>query len=387
MKRKGPDPSERLRRLLSLPADETSAQALLAAVDDVSLDVARQALRRLVPLAGPAEATTLRERMLELDIGIVGDVAAALRELGDRGAVEVAIAGLAAESWFDRQKAALALRGLHDPAARGALLDTLADPAPAVRRTVLEALKQLPSEPETVRACAERLEDTDPSVRAAAIAAVARLDPHAGPTLLTVLRDAQTSVRQQAAAVAEVLDARAVQVLLADQDAEVRVAVLEALTRDPQPELTPTLLRMLSDPSWHVRRAAADAIGASGRREDVEALVRALVDSRAIVRGRALMALERLLGDELDRLLSDVLEDQAAPLRRAIVEILGRRGYVEPLPRLVVDEDAGVRIAVIHALEHASSPQARTAIERLADDPDIAVRNAAAIVVARRRDG
>jgi HEAT repeat protein len=379
---KAPDPSERLRRLLALPADASAREPLLEAVGDVSLDVARQALRRLVPLAGPAEIARLRERMLGLDVGIVADVAASLRELGDDGAVGVAVAGLAAASWFDRQKAALALRELRAPAARAALEDALADLAPPVRRVALEALLRLPSEPETVRVCAERLADADPSVRATAVAAVAGLDPRAAATLRTVVTDQHPSVRRAAAAAARVLDADSVRVLLADRDTEVRVAALEALARNPRPELTPALLEALADESWHVRRAAADALGASEDSGVAPKLRHALVDPQPLVRGRARIALERLLGDELDRLLAAVVEDADAPLRRALVELLGRRGYVRPLLELVSDDDVGVRIALVHALEHASASEARMALERLAGDRDMAVRHAAAMALA-----
>jgi HEAT repeat protein len=378
---KAPDPSERLRQLLALPADASARAPLLEAVGDVSLDVARQALRRLVPLAGPAEIARLRERMLGLDVGIVADVAAALRALGDDDAVGVAVAGLAAASWFDRQKAALALRELQAPTARAALVDALADLAPPVRRVALEALLRLPSEPETVRVCAERLADADPSVRATAVAAVAALDPLAAATLRTVVGDQHPSVRRAAAA-ASVLDADSVRVLLADRDAEVRVAALEALARNPRPELTPALLEALADESWHVRRAAADALGASEDSGVAPQLLHALIDPQPLVRGRARIALERLLGDELDRLLAAALEDADAPLRRALVELLGRRGYVRPLLELVSDNDVGVRIALVHALEHASASEARMALERLAGDRDMAVRHAAAMALA-----
>ena len=60
--------------------------------------------------------------MLELDIGIVGDVAAALRELRDAEASRVAVAALGDESGFKRQKAAVALRGLRDPKTRAVVL-------------------------------------------------------------------------------------------------------------------------------------------------------------------------------------------------------------------------------------------------------------------------
>jgi len=350
----------------------------------VSLDVARQALRRLVPLAGPVEIARLRERMLGLDVGMVGDVAAALRELGDAQAVEVAVAGLRAASPFDRQKAALALRELRAPAARASLVGALSDPAPPVRRVALEALRLLPSEPDTVRACAERLTDADPSVRAAAVAAVAGLDPLATATLQPAATDPHPGVRRAAAAAADVLDAGSVRALLTDREAEVRVAVLEALARDPKPELTTLLLQALADESWHVRRAAADALGATGNVLSLPGLLRALLDSHPLVRGRARIALEQVLGADLERALAAALADAEAPLRRALVESLGHHGQTRPLLRLVSDEDPGVRIAVVHALERAPEPEATRALEQLAADADLAVRHAASMALTAR---
>jgi HEAT repeat protein len=379
-----PDPSERGRRVRALPADETARQPLLEAVGDVSLDVARQALRLLVPIAGPAEVAALRERMLELDIGIVGDVAAALRTLGDKAATEVAIAGLAAESPFAKQKAAVALRELRNPAARAALLRALSDQASPARRVALEALARLPGEAETVSACQRRLVDPDASVRAAAVAALAALDPAAQLTLRRILADPHPAVRRAAAEAATTLGVDSVSVLLRDRAVEVRVAALEALSRHPRHELMRELIAAAADLSWHARHAAVDALGASSRREAAAPLVCALLDPQPLVRGRALLALERLLGDELDDFLSQALAGGARPeLRRTIVQILGRRGHVGDLLWLAADDDSRVRLALLRILAtQKSSPEVKSTIEQLAQDADIAVRNAAVLVLA-----
>jgi len=381
-RRRQPDASERLRRLLALPDDESAREALLAATEDVSLDVARQALRRLIPLAGPAEIARLRELMLTLDVGIVADVAAALRELGDNHATEIAVAGLSAASPGDRQKAALALRELCDPAAHGALIRALHDPASSVRRVTLAALGRLPSNVETVRACSMLLADDDPAVRAAAVRAVAHFDAlTAAASLRAAVTDSHMTVRRAAAEAAPVLELDSLQALLGDDNAAVRVAALEALSRQPRPELIPTVRQALRDPIWHVRRAAADALAGSGDPRVASSLIQALLDPQPLVRARSRIALERLLGSNLESTLEDALCSVGAPLRRALVEILAGRGYIHPLLGLVSDEDANVRIALVHALDGVSTPQAQAALERLAGDADVGVRHAASTVL------
>jgi HEAT repeat protein len=277
------------------------------------------------------------------------------------------------------------LRELRDPAARGALLRALADPAAAVRRTALEALMHLPQDVETAAGCVSRLADVDPSVRATAIAAVAELDPRAADALRPVLQDPHPSVRAAAASAARALDAESVAVLLRDPEAEVRVAALEALSCDPQRDQTPLLLEALAASNWHVRRAAVDALGATGDTSVTRNLVDALVDPHSLVRGRALLALERLVGDGLDELLATALADTRAQVRRALVEILGRRGCVAQVVELSADPDPAVRLTVLHALEDASGDDAKMALAQLADDPDVTVRHAAAMLRAVKR--
>ena len=385
LRRHDPDPSARLNAVLALPDDSTACGPLLGAVGDTSLDVARAALRRLEPIAGDAEKEALREMMLTLDIGVVGDVAAALRRLGDSGAAPLAVAALPSPRC--RQKAVLALRELRDPIARTSLIETLDDPDSAVRRLALEALAGLPSEPATVASCRKNLGDLEPSVRAAAVTAVAVLDPAARSSLRALVDDPQPRVRRAVAAAVPVLDDGEVTALLGDDAADVRVATLHQLVRHPRPQLLTALLAALSDSSWQVRCAACEALAATDRREAAEALVRVLVDAHRTVRRWALIALERLLGDSLEGVLERELCSRPPPdLRRALVETLGSRGAVGHVPVLARDPDPTVRIAVAHALAHADSPEARAALHDLAVDPDSVVRNAAAVVLQAAHD-
>lgn len=377
------DPTARLRAVLALPEEPASTPALLAAVEDVSLDVARAALRRLVPLAGPAEIAALRELLLDLDIGLVGDTAAALRELGDAGASGVAAAALEAPSSSRRQKAALALRELRDPASQGVLVTALGDGAAPVRRLAVEALGRLPAEPESLAACRRALADQDASVRAAAVRVLAATDPAGQEPLRRLAADPVDSVRAALASVACTLDQETAERLLADADADVRVAALAALARCPEAVPALALLERLRDESWHVRRAACDAVAAAGGEEAEAALVAGLVDPRLEVRGRALVALERLCGDRLDRVLESALPGAGDVLRRALVEVLGHRRQTAAVLAYVGDPSPDVRIAVAQALAGSRASAARAALEYLRDDDVADVRNAAVVALER----
>jgi HEAT repeat protein len=383
------DPSERLRQVRSLPSEHASCAALVAAVADVSLDVARAALRRLVPLAGPAEIDSLRSRMLELDIGIVGDVAAALRELGDAAASRVAVAALADGSGFKRQKAAVALRELRDLETREPLHAALLDGEAAVRRSAVEALGQLPPYRNTNEALESILHDFDPSVRAAAVTALAALDEQASSSLQPTVVDSHASVRRAAAAANARLNRESVRVLVGDPDADVRAEALWALAASPRTELVEVVAASLGDDSWHVRRAGCHALGASGLAVAKEPLLQALVDSHPTVRGAALGALEALLGE---RLVGELAAELCRPderLRRALVEALADRGESadRALLSLVSDPVNEVRLAVAHALARSQRPDAQHALARLAVDPDPVVRHATTMLRGAAADG
>jgi len=386
--RRPADPDARLRAVHSViadPADQTSVLPLVQAVEDPSLDVARAALRRLATLAGPTETAMLRHRLLDLDIGLVGDVAATLVKLSDRDAVDVVVAGLRFGSPMRRHKAALAARELRAPSARHALLQALADVTTPVRRVALEALSRLPPDAQTVSAARRCLRDRDAAVRSAAIGAVAALDRDAAQTLATLVVDAEPRVRTALAAAAANLDADTIITLLGDEEPGVRQQTLRTLSRKPRPGVGRSLNHALTDANWHVRRAACDAIAAARTPNAASVLITALIDSHPAVRGRALVALEQLLGPQLDPTLEQALDEAPPQLRRTLIEILGHHQRTAAVLRFAADPAVLVRLAVVHALSGEPSDEARTALDRLRYDHDRSVRHAAAGSIARVR--
>lgn len=129
--------------------------------------------------------------------------------------------------------------------------------------------------------------------------------------------------------------------------------------RSHAPRLGTTVIAALADVNWHVPRAACDAVAAAGGDGARQALVPALIDPHPGVRGRALVALERLAGEELDRLLTSYLDAAATPMRRALLEILGRRAQTGPLLRFVSDRSADVRLTVVRGLSADRSAACR----------------------------
>jgi HEAT repeat protein len=384
------DPSKRLAQVRSLPADPSSRALLLEAVADPSLDVARAALDRLAELAGPAEIHVLATKMLELDIGIVGDVARTLRGFGDTRAAELGLTALEGESAFARQKAAVALGELRDPRARTPLTTALGATEAAVRRSAVAALAQLPPTAETTGALRPLLHDSDPLVRSAAVAAVAGLDTSAAATLRPAVLDPHVSVRRAAAASSSRLDRETVRILLGDPADDVRADTLWTLTATPRPELVEAVAAAaLGDDSWHVRRAACHALAASRLASAKEPLLHALVDPHPTVRAAALGALESLLEDRFVEELAGALASPDERLRRALVEALFDRGEAAERALLLhaADPCVDVRLAVAHGLARSDRPQAGQLLAQLADDPDPAVRHAAAILRGAAADG
>ncbi|HEY3765110.1 MAG TPA: HEAT repeat domain-containing protein, partial [Gaiellales bacterium] len=153
-RRERADPTARLRRVRALPPTPAALPELIRALADPSTDIVSAALTALAHIGGAAEAEHLRGMLLTVDLGLVPDVAATLRTLGDRAAVPAAVAGLADSSLGTRMAAATVLGVLGDPAAVAPLAAALADPIAGVRRCALTALAQIGPAPDVEAACA-----------------------------------------------------------------------------------------------------------------------------------------------------------------------------------------------------------------------------------------
>jgi HEAT repeat protein len=380
-------PTDRLQAVLALPEDPSSCQKLLEAARDPSLDVARQALRRLERIGSDAEAAVLRNRLFEVDIGIVPDYAATLHRLRDEASVEVALRRLGDDDMSVRAAACLVLREFAAPRARVPLTAALSDEMAAVRRVALEALARLGVDGQTASAAQALLHDSDPAVRRAAVAALAVIAPEPARVLTGIPADDDSSVRRALAAVSPALDDPTAALLLCDVEPEVRAETLGRLEQAPRASLLPLVRTTVDDPAWRVRRAAIRALRAAGDTVPAALLVSRLVDESSLVRAESRRTLVELFGRRLPEVVAAELAAGPASLRRTLVYVLGEScgaDALAPIAEREHDPDPQVRIAVARTLAAIPSEQAREVVERLRSDPDASVRHAAALAAERR---
>lgn len=199
--------------------------------------------------------------------------------------------------------AAAAAAGLRQPVAAGmpsALADLVAGDADArVRAAALAALARLPDPP--VESWLAAAGDTDPTVRrrAADLGPAFRRDEVAG-VLVGLLADREVSVAEAAAwALGEISDAATA------AGAVGRLAEVAGSHGDPL-----------------VREAAVAALGSLGDPGGLEAVLAACRDKPAI-RRRAVLALAAFEGEEVDTALRAALEDRDWQTRQAAEDLLG----------------------------------------------------------------
>lgn len=190
--------------------------------------------------------------------------------------------------------------------------------------------------------------DPAPVVRAAALAALARLDALTGDALSQGLVDPEPAVRRRAL---EVLGDPTVNASTATTVAADRLPTLLA---DPEPSVVevacwaageyPDLADVLVDPVVTVagtgpdsdrpghpdhlcREAAVAALGALGHASGRPSVLAGLTQ-RATIRRRAVLALAAFEGDDVEAALTEALDDRDWQVRQAAEDLLG----VDPKP-------------------------------------------------------
>jgi HEAT repeat protein len=172
--------------------------------------------------------------------------------------------------------------------------------------------------------------DSDPRVRAVAIAAIVRNAPRAdaAPVWRRAATDPDPGVRRRAAEVAPRLGRTArtatLLALLADPDAWVAEAAAFAIGEHPRP--TPRAIEALraaaaghDDPL--VREAAVAALGSIGDPSTLP-VVLAACDDKPAIRRRAVLALAAFEGEEVEARLRAALEDNDWQTRQAAEDLL-----------------------------------------------------------------
>ena len=196
----------------------------------------------------------------------------------------------------------------------------LVDPI-ARRRTV--ALAGHAGDATTAR---DHLDDDDPTVRATALAAVARADDLHPDDLVTALSDPSAVVRQRAAELAAREPGDTAPTLLPSledpEPAVVETAAWASGERSPAEQGVVTALAAIArdheDPLC--REAAVAALGALADPAGLPAILTATGDKPAI-RRRAVLALAPFEGPEVDAALQRALEDRDWQVRQAAEDL------------------------------------------------------------------
>ncbi len=180
----------------------------------------------------------------------------------------------------------------------------------------------------------DRLTDRRPQVRAAALAAAARLDAEAFVFVISSLpADREWSVRAALARALGGLEAdkvrSAIVDLVEDQDQRVRGPALEALTRVGAPDLQARLFEALGAPDFAVRATAARLVGEVKPPGALTALAaaydRGLSDAAFDARAAAVAAAHAIGGPEAEALVTRALADREWAVRVRAATLLGRR--------------------------------------------------------------
>lgn len=264
-----------------------------------------------------------------------------------------------------------------------ALRPYLGDSDPAVRAAAVAALG------ETVPAgagpaLAERLRDTAPQVRAAAAAALRELvevlpaEPEFGAGLREALGVADPAVRAAALDVLRALrlgDAGMYAAALGDTGIEVRISAVRALV---SVDAVPELAAAAADPAREVRVAVARGLAAVHAPAPAP-LDPLLDDPDPLVRGAALAALAATgCPPRYAVLAAAALDDPAWQVRSGAATALQAAPPGQAVPALaktLADPNADVRkAAVLSLLPHRADPEARTALATAVTDPDADVR-------------
>jgi HEAT repeat protein/cyclophilin family peptidyl-prolyl cis-trans isomerase len=267
-----------------------------------------------------------------------------LGAIGDTRAAPVALA-LATDATADvrvRISAIRALGQIGGAASVGPLLQLVADKS-SPRNLTLEAVTALGSlaDRRAFDPMLDLLTDSWPAMRAASLAAAAKINPDGFLLVASGLPpDPDWSVRAALADVLATLPADQVRTAIADltTDADARVCgpALRALAKVGSPDLPKRLFDALDASDFVVRATSAELIGDSRAVGGVERLTAAYArgesDAAYLARASALGALAKYGSPDAKDVLRKALGDKAWPVRWRAAELLRGLGETDAAP-------------------------------------------------------
>jgi HEAT repeat protein len=229
--------------------------------------------------------------------------------------------------------------------------------AKSARRALSKAVVAI-EHPDLYKRLPELLNAADPLLREAGIRCLIELKiGQSGASKITV------------AHVSNILSA------LADQEAIVRQAAIEALPYFSAPQIPAALAKSIQDADPAVRRATAQVLASYDPQVALPLLERAAKDTHTWTRLEACRSLAKHGGSESRSILHAMVADTSPPVRICLAEVLGEIGHIESIPfllRLSSDEIEEVTIKAREAIEwiegRGGGPSANQATAGLSDE-------------------
>lgn len=361
--------------------------ALCAALRDESARVRRAAAFALGERGDPAAATALLEHRDDADVTTRARIVEAASRVPDKRMRDLVVHALGDTRPEVRREAAL---GPHRwPVDR----TKPADPDDArVDAALIDVVNG------TARELAQGGSPQDERVAAAAVFSLARRKCEAARAAFVLCASRTNDVEATLFAIqglggiaAETTTDAALRQLLGARDWRVVCESTLALAKHPECESVERLAQLLDHKSAHVRRCAAEALGAFTACKDAARapLDRALVDLSANVRAAALEAKAKLFGDGIAAEIEGELADRDPLVRAGAASAAGHLSSKLAVPMLVrLSKDSSLRVADVatHALEAHVTDAARARLREMLTGPDNGLRLAAVEALRKQKN-
>jgi HEAT repeat protein len=380
--------------LAPLLSDEKLAPHAAAALERIASPAAVEGLKKALPnAAGPSRVALVKS----LGALRVADAAAEIRKSASDDDKSLRMAAL----W--------SLANIGDPAARELLGQAEKNTTSAyelanIRAWALLLIQRIAEGGKTQEAASYAialLDETYPAnVRSAAAALLARIEGEASlGTLLALAGKGDSQVRaaalQAAAAIPGEKVAAALTTRMASEERpELRAALLDALAARRDPSAAAVSAASVRDKDPSVRLAALRAVAALKVELLEPALMdRILTDTDPTVSKAAVEMLSRVPGESPLQRAAEALEKAPPKAKVALLEMLAGRAaksHRQAVLNRATDEDAGVRLAALRAMEKlATDADAAALLARATEASDPGEESAAlrAAVAAASQSG
>jgi len=253
-----------------------------------------------------------------------------------------------------RRRAVQTLGVMQSPEALPAMISALKDSDPLVRQEAALSLSGY-ADPASVEPLIELLKDEHGYVRMAAVETLCITGQEAIDPLIQALGEGDEQLRQRASYALVAIGTPAVERLIDSMQSE-NPAVIRScawiIGRIGDNKAIPHLVLAMGHPDRYVRREACDSLAGMGNAA-VLPLTRSFRDGEMPVRHCAMEALWMIGGPAVEH-VADLLNDPSPDVRKRAALLLGEigiRSAVDPLSRLLGDENPSVRRIAFEAIE------------------------------------